>query len=92
MEDQNLLEAQFWWAFSCLAVVGRRDQVDFHAEVLRRNLGGCPDAAEVDSIVQEACGHLPSVLNRVETGDVSAPRLLSGWERHILALSTKPGN
>ena len=92
MEDENLLEAQFWWAFSCLAVAGRRDEADFYAEVSRRNSGGRPDAAEVDSIVQEACGHLASVLNRAETGDVSAPRSLSGWERHILALSRKPGN
>jgi hypothetical protein len=92
MQDKNLLEAQFWWAFSCLAVAGRRDEVDFHAEVLRRNSGGCPDEAEVDSIVQEACAHLASVLNRAETGDVTTRRLLSGWERHILALSRKPGD
>jgi hypothetical protein len=91
MPDKDLLEAQFWWAFSCLAVAGRRNEEDFHVEVVRRNSGFYPDAVEVDLIVQEACCHLALVLNRAKTGAVTA-RPVSGWERHLLALSTRPGN
>ena len=92
MQDKDLLEAQFCWAFSCLAVAGRRNEEDFHVEVVRRNSGFYPDVAEVDSIVLEACGHLPLVLNRAKTGSATARRVLSGWERHLLALSTQPGD
>jgi hypothetical protein len=46
---------------------------------------------EVDSIVQEARCHLAIVLNRAKTGDATAHRSLSGWERHLLALSTRAG-
>jgi hypothetical protein len=92
MQDKDLLEAQFWWAFSCLAVAGRRNEEDFHVEVVRRNSGFYPDVVEVDSIVVEACGHLPLVLNRAKTGSATARRVLSGWERHLLALSTQPGD
>jgi hypothetical protein len=92
MQDKDLLEAQFWWAFSCLAVAGRRNEEDFHAEVVRRNAGLCPDAAGVNAIVQEACCHLASVLNRAKTGDATSRRVLSGWERHLLALSRQTGD
>jgi len=92
MQDKDHLEAQFWWAFSCLAVAGRRNEEDFHVEVVRRYAGFHPDAAEVDSIVQEACCHLALVLNRAKAGEATARRELSGWERHLLALSTRPGD
>jgi hypothetical protein len=92
MQDKNLLEAQFWWAFSCLAVAGRRNEADFHEEVVRRYAGFHPDAGEVSSIVQEACCHLALVLNRAKSGEATARRELSGWERHLLALSTRPGD
>jgi hypothetical protein len=90
MQDKDLLEAQFWWAFSCLAVAGRRNEEDFHAEVVRRYAGFHPDVAEVDSIMQEACRHLAPVLNRAKTGDATPRRALNGWERHLLVLSTRP--
>lgn len=90
MQDKNILEAQFWWAFSCLAVAGRRNEEDFHAEVVRRNSGLYPDAAAVNSIIQEACCHLAPVLNRAKTGDATPRRVLSGWDRHLLALSQQP--
>jgi hypothetical protein len=91
MQGKDVLEAQFWWAFSCLAVAGRRNEEDFRAEVERRHSGLCPDAAEVESIVQEACCHLALVLNRAETGGATPRRVLSGWERHLLELSRRPG-
>ena len=92
MQDKDLLEAQFWWAFSCLAVASRRNEEDFYAEVVRRNSGFYPDAVEVDSIVQEACCHLASVLNHANTNDATGRRVWNGWERHLLALSTRPGD
>ena len=92
MQNNDRLEAQFWWAFSCLAVAGRRNEEDFHEEVVRRYSGDHPDSVEVDSIVREACCHLALVLNRAKTGDATALPVLSGWERHLLALSTRPGN
>jgi hypothetical protein len=92
MPDKHLLEAQFWWAFSCLAVAGRRNEEDFQAELVRRNSGFYPDTVEINSIVQEACCHLVSVLNRADIGNVTPRRSLSGWERHILALSKEPGD
>ncbi len=90
MQDNDLLEAQFWWAFSCLAVAGQRNENDFHEEVLRRQEGLYPHTAEVDSIVKEACCHLALVLNRAKSGEITARRKLSGWERH-LALFTPAG-
>jgi len=92
MQAKDILEAQFWWAFSCLAVAGRRNEEDFHAEVVRRNSEHYPDAAAVNSIVQEACSHLAPVLNRAETGNATPRRVLSGWDRHILALSQQPSD
>jgi hypothetical protein len=88
MQDKDILEAQFWWAFSCLAVAGHRHEEDFHEEVIRRNSGLYPDAAEVNSIVREACCYLPSILNRGKNNDAATRRVLSGWDRHVLALST----
>ena len=92
MLDKDLLEGQFWWAFACLAVAGRRNEEDFHAEMVRRNSGFYPDAVEVDSIVQEACGRLALILNRAKTGGATPRRELSGWERHLVALSTRPAD
>ena len=89
MQHKDILEAQFWWAFSCLAVAGYRNEEDFHAEVVRRNAEFYPDAVEVDSIVQEACCHLALVLNRAKSGKAAARRERNGWERHLLALSTR---
>jgi hypothetical protein len=88
MQDKDLFEAQFWWAFSCLAVSGRRNEEDFRAQLMRRDAGLYPDAAEANSIIQEACRHLPSVLNRAKTNDATPRRALSGWDRHLLAVST----
>ena len=88
IHDKNLLEAQFWWAFSCLAVAGRRNEEDFRAEVVGRTAEFYPDPVEVSSIVKEACCQLTSVLNRARTGNITTRRALSGWERHALALST----
>jgi hypothetical protein len=90
MQNNDLLEAQFWWAFSCLAVAGRRNEQDFHEAVVRRHQGFYPDAVEVDSIVKEACCHLALVLNHAKSGRAVARRELSGWERH-LALFTPAG-
>lgn len=92
MQDRNVLEAQFWWAFSCLAVAGHRNENDFGAETMRRNTGLYPDGAEVDLIVREACCHLALVLNRADSGEATARRELNGWERHLLALSGRPGD
>jgi len=92
MQDKNVLEGQFWWAFSCLAVAGFRNEKDFHAETVRRNSELYPDTAEVDLIVREACRHLPLVLNRAESGEATARREMNGWERHLLALSMRPGD
>ena len=90
MQDKDILEAQFWWAFSCLAVAGRRNEEDFRTEVVRRNSDLYPDAVEVNSIIQEACCHLASVLNRAESGNATERRVLSGWDRHLLALYGQP--
>ena len=92
MQDRNVLEAQFWWAFSCLAVAGRRNEEDFQRAVMRRHSGFHPDSAEVNSIMQEACCHLALVLNRAKSGQAAVHRELSGWERHLLALSVRPGD
>lgn len=89
MADRDHLEAQFWWAFSCLAVAGCRNERDFHEEVVRRHRGFYPDAPEVDSIVKDACRHLALVLNHAKSGRATTRREPSGWERH-LALFTPP--
>ncbi len=90
MEDRIQLEAQFWWAFACLALAGRRQPEDFHAELLRRCADSSPTDEDVRRIVDEACCHLAVVLNAtVNDAHRSQPRL-SGWERHLLALSTRP--
>jgi hypothetical protein len=89
--DRDLLEAQFWWAFSCLALAGCRNAEHFHAELLRRSSGSYPEVEEVEAIVREACCHLAAVLNRALEGDARAQRAMNGWERHLLALSMRPG-
>jgi hypothetical protein len=88
MQDQTILEAQFWWAFSCLAVAGQRSEKDFRVAVLRRKAELYPGAGEVDLIVAEASCHLALILNRADPGEHASRRLLNGWERHLLALST----
>jgi hypothetical protein len=90
MKDRTLLEAQFYWAFACLVLAGRRGPDEFHAEMMRRSCGAYPDAAEVESTVEEALRHLPTVLNQALTSKHRAPRPLTGWERHVLALSGRP--
>jgi hypothetical protein len=92
MQDKDCLEARFWWAFSCLAVAGRRSEEDFRAEVARRSAGFYPDAVGVDSILREACCDLALVPNPTEASDATGQRKLSGWERHLLALSARPGD
>jgi hypothetical protein len=90
MEDRYLLEAQFYWAFSCLVLAGRRGPDDFHAELMRRSGGSYPNAAEVESIVEEALCLLPVVVNQAIAKKALVGRPLSGWERHVLALSGRP--
>jgi hypothetical protein len=90
MEDRNLLEAQFYWAFTCLVLAGRRGPEEFHAELTRRSGGSYPGPAEVGSIVEEALCHLPAVVNQALAKKCGARRPLSGWERHVLALSGRP--
>lgn len=88
--EHDILEAQFWWAFSCLAVAGLRNEENFHAEVVRRYSDTFPSEEEVDAIVKEACCHLATVLNRAKSGDTKPKREPNGWERHLIALSMRP--
>lgn len=88
--EREILEAQFWWAFSCLAVAGLRNEEHFHAEVVRRYSETYPSEEEVEGIVKEACCHLATVMNRARSGDTKPKRELNGWERHLLALSMRP--
>ena len=90
MEDRNKLEAQYWWAFACLALAGQRKVEDFHAELLSRCAGSYPTGDKVNSIMDEACCFLSVVLNAyMSETDSQGPRL-SGWHRHLLALSRRP--
>ena len=91
MEDRNQLEAQFWWAFACLALAGRRESAEFHQELLRRQDGIYPSAQEVSRVLDEACCHLSTVLNSSLADPVwRQKRRLNGWQRHLLALTTRP--
>ena len=83
-------ETQYWWAFSCLALAGQRNAADFHAELLRRSSDSYPTPQQVESIVDEAVIHLAEVLNAALAQRQSPPIAASGWDRHLLALSTRP--
>jgi hypothetical protein len=88
--ERYLWEAQYWWAFSCLALAGRRNAADFHAELLRRNSGSYPTPQQVEAIVDEAVAHLAEILNASLMERQSRPLAANGWDRHVLALSTRP--
>jgi hypothetical protein len=90
LEGRHVWEAQYWWAFSCLAVVGKRNAGDFYNELLRRSADSYPAPGEVESMVDEALTHLAQVLNAALMEQQSAPRSANGWERHLLALSARP--
>jgi hypothetical protein len=63
MEDGNQREAQYWWAFTCLVLAGRRSAADFSGEFLRRSSGLYPTPQQVEKFVDEAISHLADVLN-----------------------------
>jgi hypothetical protein len=87
MFNRDQLEAQFWWAFSCLALTGCKQPEHFHEELVRRCADSYPTEEEVKMIVNEACYVLSAVLNStLESAGRDRPRL-NGWERHLLALS-----
>lgn len=90
MEEKEQLEAQYWWAFSCLVLAGRRGSADFHDELLRRTACSFPTAKEVEGILDEAVCHLGEVLNSGLSENVPQRLSLSGWKRHLLALSSPP--
>lgn len=89
-EGKYQWEAQYWWAFSCLALVGRRSPGDFHNELLRRSTGNYPTTDQVESIVDEAMSHLADVFNAALMGRLSPAQSTSGWRRHVLALAMTP--
>jgi len=88
--ERDHLEAQFWWAFSCLILAGRRTAEEFHAELLRRTAGLLPTAKEVEQIVDEAVVHLGDVLNSGLYSRVPKHLAATGWKRHVLALTMRP--
>jgi len=63
MDITSKLEAQFWWAFTCLTLAGRRNADQFNQETMRRIAGSFATESEVNSILDEAYQHLASVLN-----------------------------
>jgi|SRR5215469_11116138 len=89
-EEKFVWEAQYWWAFSCLVLAGRRNAADFHGELLRRGADSYPTPEQVESIVDEAVTFLAKVLNVALSERQSHPVAASGWEKHLLALSTGP--
>lgn len=89
-QERFLWEAQYWWAFSCLALAGRRKAADFHRELMQRNAGVYPTQEQADSLVDEALTFIAEVLNSAVAEQQANPVPASGWERHLLALSTKP--
>jgi hypothetical protein len=92
MEERDHLEAQYWWAFSCLVLAGRRGPVEFHAELMRRTACSFPTPEEVEATVDEAVGYLSDVLNASLYSQVPKKPFTSGWKRHLLALATLPEN
>ncbi len=90
MGERYQWEAQYWWAFSCLVLAGRRNAADFHAELLRRNSESYPAPQEVENTMDEAVTHLAEVLNAALVERQSDPFVGNGWERHLFLLSTRP--
>jgi hypothetical protein len=90
MEQRNLWEAQYWWAFSCLVLAGRRTAQDFHAELVKRSSGTYPDPQNVEAVLDEALTHLSDVLNLALVPKAPKETQLSGWRRHVVALCTRP--
>jgi hypothetical protein len=90
LEEKCVWEAQYWWAFSCLVLAGRRNATDFHAELLQRSSDSYPAPQQVENIVEEALMHLAEVLNAALAERQSRPIAASGWDKHLLALSTRP--
>lgn len=90
MNEKYQLEAQYWWAFSCLVLAGRRGPADFHDELLRRTSCSFPESKEVEEIVEEAIGYLAEVLNTGLSETVPQKLSMTGWKRHLLALSSRP--
>ncbi|HUJ29820.1 MAG TPA: hypothetical protein VLY23_00965 [Candidatus Acidoferrum sp.] len=88
-EQQDYLEAQYWWAFSCLALAGQRTAAEFHVELLHRTAGKFPTAEEVEAILDEAVANLGDVLNAGLHSQASRPAV-TGWKKHLLALSMRP--
>lgn len=89
-EEKHEWEAQYWWAFSCLVLAGRRNAVDFHAELIRRSTGSYPTAEQVETIVDEALSHVAYVFNSALVGQTSREGSASGWRKHVLALAMNP--
>jgi len=90
MEERNHLEAQYWWAFSCLALAGQRRVEEFHMELLNRCAGRYPTHDEVNSIMDEACCFLSLVLNSSMAESDQQQSRPNGWKRHLVALSRRP--
>jgi len=88
MEEKRQLEAEYWWAFSCLVLAGRRGPADFHEQLLRRTCCTFPTAQEVEEIVDEAICYLGEVLNSGLSQDVPRGLSMTGWKRHLLALAS----
>jgi hypothetical protein len=89
-EGKYQWEAQYWWAFSCLALAGRRSPFDFHAELLRRSAGHYPTPEQVEGVVDEAISHIADVFNAALVGQPSPNQSMSGWRKHVLALTMTP--
>jgi hypothetical protein len=90
MAENQHLEAQYWWAFSCLALAGRRGPADFHDQLLRRTCCTFPTQQEVEAIVNEAVCYLSEVLNSGLSQTVPQRLSMTGWKRHLLALASPP--
>lgn len=90
MDERYQLEAQYWWAFSCLVLAGRRGSANFHDELLRRTSCAFPEAREVELIVEEAVTYLAEVLNAGLSETVPQRLSMTGWKKHLLALSARP--
>lgn len=88
-DERYQWEAQYWWAFSCLVLAGRRTARDFHSQLLQRSAGKYPTPQEVEEGVDEALGNLAGVLNSALSEEGVVPRT-GGWERHLLALNDTP--
>ena len=87
MLNRDQLEAQFWWAFACLALTGCKQPEHFYEELVRRCAGFYPTEEEVKMIFNEACVLLSAVLNSTLESAGRDRRRVNGWERHLLALS-----